>query len=236
MINLHCSSGVATWVWSTYIPALQSCIPPLEPAFHRSLLRPGSSIPTLDQRATMRPTYSALALVFSACALAADYKTVKDDIANITTLLSILNADAKAVAPGVQGLASALQLEVDAVKLHSRIVVSTNDANASPPFGGGGSLAIGLSFIALEPQIVSTLASISSQSASLGDLDIVVLSSLYQLKQDTDLFGTAVVAKLDALEAAIAPGIIKKIDAAFDNAIVTYGGKREHCQFSNRSF
>lgn len=175
----------------------------------------------------MRPIYS-LALSFAASTLAVDYTTVNNDIANITTLLTTLTTDANAIAPGIEGLPAALQLEVDATNLHNRILTSIDDANASTAFGTGGSLTIGLSFIALEPKIVSTLTAVAAKNVTLGDLGIIVLSSLYRLKQDTDTFGTAAVAKLDALEAAIAPAIINNIDAAFNSAISAYGGKSEH--------
>jgi hypothetical protein len=175
----------------------------------------------------MKLTFIGLAVAFATRTLAVDYNTVNGDIGNITNLLATLDTDAKAIVSGVEGLPVALQLEVDAVKLHDQIVASINDANVSPAFGSGGSLAIGLSFIELEPKIVSTLADVAAKNVTIGDLGIIVLSSLYQLKQDTDSFGSAVVAKLDSLEAAVAPGIIKNIDAAFVSAITAYGGKSE---------
>lgn len=46
-----------------------------------------------------------------------------------------------------------------------------------------------------------------------------------ELKQDTDIFGKAIVAKLGALEAAVAPAVIQQIDGYFNDAIVAYGGK-----------
>jgi hypothetical protein len=163
---------------------------------------------------------------FAVGALAADYATVRQDIANITTLLQELDADANAIAPGIAGLPRALQLQVDAVNLHKRLLSASDNAEASPPFGGG-SLSVGLDLIQLEPKISDTLQDIVDKNDALGELGIIVLSSLYQLKQDTDEFGDAIVEKLGALEQAIAPVIIRRIETAFNNAIVAYGGNRK---------
>lgn len=179
----------------------------------------------------MKSIYSTLALAFAACTLAVDYNTVNDDISNISNLLGSLSTDAKAIVAGVNGLPTALDLQVDAVNLHTSILTSIDHANALPKFGTVGSLSIGVSFIALAPKIVSTLQVVAGKNATLGDLGVVVLSSLYQLKQDTDSFGKVVVTKLDVLEAVIAPPIIKIIDDAFNSAIVAYGGKSEHYLF-----
>lgn len=153
---------------------------------------------------------------------AADYTTVNYDIGNISSLLTTLDTDTKAVAPGVAGLPAALQVELDAVALDARIVLATEDAQASDAFGSSGSLTIGLSLIELEPKITQTLQDVAAQNATFGQLGIIVLSSLYQLKQDTDAFAAAVVAKLDALEAALAPSIVSNIDSAFASAIAAY--------------
>lgn len=171
----------------------------------------------------MRFLYSFITL---ACAVTvqADAQTVKNDIAGITTLMAALSSDVKLVKPGSAGIAQALQVQVDAVNIHKRLVTSLDDTNASPPFGSA-SLGIGLDFIALSPKVKTTLQDVTNQKTNLGELGIVVLSSLYQLKQDTDAFGAAVLSKLDPLEKAIAPGIIKGLDTAFNNAIVAFGGK-----------
>jgi hypothetical protein len=164
--------------------------------------------------------------IFAVAALAADYTTVRQDIANISTLLDELDADANAVAPGIAGLPRALQVQVDAVNLHKRILSGGDNAEASPPFGGG-SLSVGLDLIQLEPKISDTLQGIVDKNDAFGELGIIVLSSLYQLKQDTDEFSDAIVKKLGPLEQAIAPLIIRRIETAFNNAITAYGGNRK---------
>ncbi len=157
--------------------------------------------------------------------LAADYKTVHADIGQLTSLLDVLDQDAKAVAPGAAGLPRALQLEVDAVDIHKAILKATADTNASPSFGAIGSLTISADFLALSPKIKTSIGSLAAKQSALADLGLVVLSSLYQLKQDTNAFGDAVLPKLDALERAVAPLVISDINKALNNAIVTFGGK-----------
>ena len=162
---------------------------------------------------------AALAL---ATGVFADYQTVNYDIGNISSLITTLDTDAKAVTAGVTGLPAALQVQVDAVILDERILAGLGNAQASEAFGSVGSLTIGLSLINLAPHITQTLQDVAAQNASFGDLGIIVLSSLYQLKQDTDAFSAAIVAKLDALEAALAPSIVSGIDAAYQSAIAAY--------------
>lgn len=79
-----------------------------------------------------------------------------------------------------------------------------------------------MSLINLAPMITQTLKDVAAQNEIFGELGVIVLSSLYQLKQDTDAFAAAVVAKLDALEAALAPSIVSSTDAAFQSAIAAY--------------
>src|SRR4051812_8082960 len=88
---------------------------------------------------------------------AAGVQTVRDDIASITTLMASLASDVKLVKPGSAGIAQALQVQVDAVDIHKRLVTSINDAEASDPFGTAGSLSIGLDFIGLAPKVKTTL-------------------------------------------------------------------------------
>ncbi|OAQ60431.1 hydrophobic surface binding protein A domain-containing protein [Pochonia chlamydosporia 170] len=173
----------------------------------------------------MRFLYALAALACTAAAQTSNVQAVRNDIANITTLMATLSSDVKLVKPGSAGIAQALQVQVDAVNIHKRLLTSIDDTESSAPFGAGGSLSIGLDFIGLSPKVKTTLQDVTKQKAALGELGIVVLSSLYQLKQDTDTFGAAVLEKLDALEKAIAPAIIKDLDKAFNDAIVAYGGK-----------
>jgi hypothetical protein len=169
----------------------------------------------------MRLLYASVALTFSASVFA-DYQTVNYDIGNISTFITTLDKDTKAVTSGVTGLPAALQVEVDAVALDQRILAGLSDAQTSDAFGSFGSLIIGVSLINLAPKIAQTLQDVAAQNETFGELGVIVLSSLYQLKQDTDAFSAAVVAKLDALEAALAPGIVSSIDAAFETAIAAY--------------
>ncbi|KAK2609366.1 hypothetical protein QQS21_002147 [Conoideocrella luteorostrata] len=172
----------------------------------------------------MRFLYTLVTFVCAAAVNAADSQTVRGDIAQLSTLLDSLAADVKLVRPGSGGIAQALQVEVDSVDIHKCLLKSYDDAKASPAFGFS-SLIVGLDFIQLQPKVKKTLEDVTAQKESLGELGLVVLSSLYQLKQDTDRFGEAAIEKLGTLEKAIAPAIIKKIDESFNDAIVAYGGK-----------
>ncbi|KZZ94308.1 Cell wall galactomannoprotein [Moelleriella libera RCEF 2490] len=179
-------------------------------------------------------TILGLLVLAVAVAYAADAQTVRDDVAKLNTLLKTLSSDVKLVKAGSLGIAQALQVEVDAVNIHKLLITAYNDAKASPPFGSS-SFGVGLDFLKLEPQVKQTLRDVSSQKDVFGELGIIVLSSLYQLKMDTDNFGAAAVEKLALLERAIAPAILKKIDGEFNDAIVTYGGKAAHGHWDSQS-
>lgn len=154
--------------------------------------------------------------------LAANSTTVNADIKSISTLVTSLQDDVQYVQAGIPGVSWALQVQQDAISLDNMIIQGTTDANASAAFGGGGSLDIGLSLIALEPTITKTLQAVAAKNTSFGELGVIVLYSLTQLKEDTDKFASAVVAKLDALEAGIAPLVISDIDKAFESAIAAF--------------
>jgi hypothetical protein len=159
----------------------------------------------------------------------ADYNTVLSDIKNISTLLTTLTDDVKAVVPGIPGLPYALQVQVDAKNLDKRIQTGAADANASEPFGDG-SLQVGLALINLKPEIESSLKQIEGKNETFGELGVIVLSSLLQLKRDTTAFSDQIVPKLADLEAGIAPGIVDDIEKAFDGAIAAYTSNGEfHC-------
>ncbi|PVH73524.1 hypothetical protein DL98DRAFT_431165 [Cadophora sp. DSE1049] len=171
-------------------------------------------------------TFFSAALALSLAALSvADYNTVISDITNVGSLISILDNDALAVVPGVAGVPFALQVEVDAVNLDNAIIAAKRDADASEPFGEPGSLQVSAAILNLTSKVQKSLADVTSQKSAFGELSPIVLSSLYQLKQDTDAFGKAVIAKLGVLEQALAPAIISQIDGYFNSAITAYGGK-----------
>ncbi|KAF5854789.1 hypothetical protein ETB97_011569 [Aspergillus alliaceus] len=126
------------------------------------------------------------------------------------------------MAPGIPGLPFALQVQVDAVHLDNQLLSAAQNVDNSGLFGAAGSLQVGLSLIQLQPTITTMLKDIAEMSDAFGDLGVIVLATLFQLKKDTDIFAAAIVHKLDTLEAAIAPAIVKSIDDAFDDAITVY--------------
>ncbi|KAG4431937.1 hypothetical protein IFR05_012582 [Cadophora sp. M221] len=168
---------------------------------------------------------TTLALSFALSTAAADYNTVIADINTVSNLVIILDNDTNAVLPGVAGVPFALQVEVDAVNLDNAILAATRDANASPPFGEPGSLSVSGAIINLTSKVQKALSDVTARREAFGELSPIVLSSLYQLKKDTDVFGKAVIAKLGTVEQAVAPAIIAQIDGYFNSAITAYGGK-----------
>ncbi|KAL2852030.1 hydrophobic surface binding protein A-domain-containing protein [Aspergillus pseudoustus] len=170
------------------------------------------------------PLLSMLAL--PAAVLAADYRTVLADITAISDQLENLSTSVDAVTSGIPGLPYALQVQVDATTLDKRIQAGAQNANASPAFGGG-SLQVGLALIGLQPKITDSLEQISEKNTTFGELGIIVLASLTQLKTDTTAFSDEIVPKLGALEAAIAPAVVQAIENAFDGAIAAYESNGE---------
>lgn len=166
--------------------------------------------------------FLAFILSILSASVATNYTDVNNDIQNISTLLTTLQNDVQYVESGIPGLSWALQVSQDAIAIDNMILQGIKDANASAAFGSNGSLDVGLSLIGLEPTIVKTLNSVAAKNASFGELGVIVLYSLTQLKEDTDSFASAVVAKLDILEQALAPAIVSSIDNAFDSAIAAY--------------
>ncbi|KAL5326517.1 hypothetical protein ACEPPN_004203 [Leptodophora sp. 'Broadleaf-Isolate-01'] len=173
----------------------------------------------------MRNFFTASLTLSFALSAAADYNTVITDINNVGNLITILDNDTKAVLPGVAGVPFALQVEVDAVNLDNAILAAARDATASPPFGEPGSLSVSGAVINLTSKVQKALSDLTAQQNGFGELGPIVLSSLYQLKKDTDVFGKAVIAKLGTVEQAVAPAIISQIDGYFNSAITAYGGK-----------
>ncbi|KAL3458878.1 hydrophobic surface binding protein A-domain-containing protein [Aspergillus heterothallicus] len=165
-------------------------------------------------------------LALPAAILAADYRTVLDDINAISDQLDTLSSSVDSVTSGIPGLPYALQVQVDATNLDKRIQSGAQNANASPAFGSG-SLQVGLALIGLQPQITDALSQISQKNTTFGELGIIVLASLTQLKRDTTAFSDQIVPKLGALEAAIAPAVVQSIEKAFDGAIAAYESNGE---------
>jgi hypothetical protein len=158
----------------------------------------------------------------------ADAQAVLNDINAIRTQLTTLSSSVEGVVSGIPGIPHALQVQVDATVLDRHIQAGARDANASPPFGSS-SLQVGLSLIALQPAITDALGQISEKNTTFGELGVIVLSSLVQLKRDTTAFSDEIVPKLGALEAAIAPAVVRSIEEAFDGAIAAYESNGEFC-------
>ncbi len=159
-----------------------------------------------------------------AAAKAADFQTVRDDIAKLGVLLQGLEADAKGIQAGSLGIARSLQLEVDSVEVHKLLLSTTADTKASPPFEDH-SIDVGGDFLNVQPAINGVLTTITNLKANLEELRPVVLACLYQLKQDSGALGKEVTAKLNGDFQEVAKQVLSEIDDSFNTAIVAYGGK-----------
>ncbi|OAQ97759.1 hypothetical protein LLEC1_00547 [Akanthomyces lecanii] len=158
-------------------------------------------------------------------AKAADFQTVRDDIANISAVLQHLDTDAKGIQAGSVGIARSLQLEVDSVQVHKLLLSTTGDTKAAPPFEDH-SIDVGGDFLNLQPVINGLLKTITDLQPNLKELSPVVLAILYQLKQDSDVLGKEVAGKLSADFQTVAQQVLGEIDDQFNTAITTFGGKK----------
>ncbi|KAL3486441.1 hydrophobic surface binding protein A-domain-containing protein [Aspergillus germanicus] len=158
----------------------------------------------------------------------ADAQAVLNDINAIRTQLTALSSSVDGVVSGIPGIPHALQVQVDATVLDRHIQTGAQDASASPPFGSN-SLQVGLALIALLSPITDALDQITEKNSTFGELGVIVLSSLVQLRRDTSAFSDEVVPKLGPLEAAIAPAVVQAIEEAFDGAIAAYESNGESC-------
>ncbi|KAJ3499474.1 hypothetical protein NLG97_g317 [Lecanicillium saksenae] len=168
------------------------------------------------------PLFALFHLV--AIAKSADFQTVRDDIAKISTLLQRLDTDAKGIQAGSLGIARALQLEADSVQVHQLLLSTKDDTLASPPFQDH-SIDVGGDFLNLQPVINGVLKTITDLKSNLQELSVIVLASLYQLKQDSLVLGKEVSSKLNDDFQAVAQQVISEIEDAFNGAITAYGGK-----------
>lgn len=157
---------------------------------------------------------------------AANYTDVINDIKNIGIVAAQLSADVRNFNGSVAGLPYALQVQEDAVNLHKVLLKGQADAKASPPFLEPGSFQVASALLNITGQVQSTLSNTTAKAATFADLRPIVLASLYQLKQDTDQFSQAVIAKFEPVEQLVAPAVVLQIDNEFNDAVVAYGGKR----------
>lgn len=169
----------------------------------------------------MRPFKIISFLSLAITAICADYNTVRQDLASILDLLAELDNSNAAVFGGPASIPFALQVQVDAVAIHKKLLTATDNANASPPFGIG-SLAVSADFIGAQPKISAVLDNLRGKRNDYGDLGVIVLYSLYQMRQDTERYSSTIIEKLGTLEQAIAPAIVQMILDSFDKAIAAY--------------
>lgn len=157
----------------------------------------------------------------------ADATAVNNQLSVIATYTALLNSDAQQFNSVVTSLPFALQVQQDAVLLYRQVNIGTSLSQSSANFGEPGSLQVSATLVNLSNQVQNALSTISSKASTFGELGPIVLASLYSLKNSTDVFADATIAKLALIEAAAAPIVKQNLDNAFNSAIQAYGGKRE---------
>lgn len=170
--------------------------------------------------------FSVLSALFASVALvAADGDAVRAQLVVIQNYTDLLGSDVSQFTDTVRTLPFALQVQQDAVLLYRAVNLGASLAQSSPRFGQPNSFRIAATLLAISNDVQSTLNKIQNKQSAFADLGPIVLASLYSLKNGTDAFASATIAKLDPIEATVAPAVVNGIDNAFNRAIVAYGGK-----------
>lgn len=159
-----------------------------------------------------------------------DEASVLTGIQKIANATITLNTTVASYPGGIEGTITALEILTDSFAVINAIVSTTNDAKHSANFTDAESQALAEAFIGtLVPVVESSLTTIESKKADFEDglLGIASLTGLVEtilkeLKRDSDNLAAAIIAKLTALWAGVAPLIVAQIDDAFDTAISTY--------------
>jgi hypothetical protein len=159
-----------------------------------------------------------------------DEASVLTGIQKIANATITLNNTVASYPGGIEGTITAVEILADSFAVINAIVSTTNDAKHSANFTDAESESIAEAFIGtLVPVVESSLTTIEGKKAEFEDglLGIASLTSLVEtilkeLKSDSDDLAAAIIAKLTALWAGVAPLIVAQIDDAFDTAITTY--------------
>ncbi|PYI33479.1 antigenic cell wall galactomanno protein [Aspergillus indologenus CBS 114.80] len=158
-----------------------------------------------------------------------DASAVLAAVTTITTQLTTLNSTVSAYPGGIEGSLSALQIQAETIQLEVDLKAAVVAAKRSANFSDPESLSVAQAFVALEPTIASTLASLVAKKPEFDDgllgvasLSFLVEWDLEQLSFLSSQLGKAVQEKLSATYAALAPLVLDQIAAAFASAIQAY--------------
>lgn len=131
-------------------------------------------------------------------------------------------------AGGPFSVVPALGILGDSSNLNNAINNAANTANNSPKFSDSQSEAVANAILDLQPSIKTVLDALVSKREGFktallgGDASLIVVGTLNMLRGSTDNFAKAVIAKLNADFAAIAPDVAKEIDGYFASALAAF--------------
>lgn len=158
-----------------------------------------------------------------------DATAVVDAVNTIASQMVVLNNTVTSYDGGILGTITALNIEVESVKLSNDLKDAISTTQAAANFTNAESLTVASAFINLEPQIFSTLNNIVAKKPQfdtgllgIGSLAFLVKGNLQQQKDLSAQLGDAVAAKLAPLYASLAPMINQQIADAFAKAIAAY--------------
>ncbi|EAW09072.1 cell wall mannoprotein 1 family protein [Aspergillus clavatus NRRL 1] len=158
-----------------------------------------------------------------------DAPAVVDAVNAIATHMVTLNTTVTAYNGGALGTLTALQIECESIKLSNALKAAIATTHVAANFTNAESLTVVGAFIALQPQIFSTLDNIVRKKPqfdtgllAIGSLAFLVKANLVQQKDLSAGLGGEVAGKLAPLYAALAPRINQAIEDAFVKAIAAY--------------
>lgn len=156
--------------------------------------------------------------------VAADANKVVSDFNTINSDLVKLDVDVNLVQSGVAGIGQALQVSVDSVTVDNDLIATNQDVVASSKFSASDSKNVVDAIQQVAGTANQSLADLTSKYSTFGGLSPVVLSALYQLKQDQNNLGLNLYSKLDSSQINRGVQILIGLNTAFNNAILAYGG------------
>ncbi|KAL2813342.1 hydrophobic surface binding protein A-domain-containing protein [Aspergillus cavernicola] len=158
-----------------------------------------------------------------------DGAAVIDAVNTISEGMVTLNTTVTSYRGGLLGTITALQIEFQSIALSNDLRAGIRTTTDSANFTEDESLQVSGAFIDLQPNIFSTLDNIVSKKAQfdngllgIGSLAFLVRSNLETQRDLAAQLGAAVVEKLTATYAIIAPLLNAQIAAKFDEAIAMF--------------
>lgn len=167
-------------------------------------------------------TFSLALPLLAALVAAADIDNVLAALSTLNNDLIKLNTDVSNVQGGIFGISSCLQASLSTTQVDTDIIAVGTAVTNSAKFSASDSQRIISSVDTITKQSNTTITNTISKQPSFAGLSPVVLSALYQLKQDSGNLGFALAFKLD--QSAINQGVqdLTALNSGFDQAIAVY--------------